>query len=416
MRRIPALFIALAIISAALQIFAFPVAGPVPVWRTALCWIALLPLLYALLGRDKVDQPLSVLESAILGYLCGTFWYAGNCYWIYQTMYLYGGLPKPVALGILFLFALYLGLYHALFAAIIGCLRRSCLTRNQVLLLAPFAWVAVELARARITGFPWDLLGLTQIDNPVLARLAPYTGTYGLSFFIAFINALWLMRFVLRERRYIRPALTAAGVLIFLAYLFALRAIPAPRQKPTAATANLVQENLSVGAERTGVPETTRQLLDSFTHLSTYPSSTFLSGIPEMPGTPEVVMLHKGGPSDLPEGEDHTQSWQPQTDLIVWPEAPSGFFTNDSVFLAQMHALADSSQALLIIGSLGIDRNSTPNPDRPYFEYDSATFFRPNSPAPTPMMPVTTRFTSSHSVSTSPSKTFFSSLASSPPG
>jgi apolipoprotein N-acyltransferase len=297
-------------------------------------------------------------------------------------MYLYGGLPKPVALGILLLFALYLGLYHALFAAVVAALRRSGLSRNQLLLLAPFAWVAVELARARITGFPWDLLGLTQIDNPLLARLAPITGAYGLSFAVALVNSLWLVRLSVRERRYTRPALTLAGVLIILGYPLALHLLPAPPQNPPTATANLLQENLSVGAERSAPPETIQQLLNSFTYLSTHPSPTFLSGIPEMPGTPEVVLLHKSGARS--EGEDQTATWQPQTDLIVWPEAPSGFFTSDPNFLSQMHALADRSHALLIIGSLGIDRNPVPDADRPYLEFDSATFFRPNSPGPGP--------------------------------
>jgi apolipoprotein N-acyltransferase len=376
-------FVGLAVLSAALQLLPFPIAGPVPLWRTAFAWVALLPLIYALVGpaREK-DGQTSLLQSAVLGYLCGVLWYAGNCYWIYQTMYLYGGLPKPVALGILFLFALYLGLYHALFAAIIGALRRSGLTRNAVLLIAPFAWVVVELARARITAFPWDLLGVTQIDNPLLVRLAPITGAYGLSFVVAMVNSLWLLRLSVRERRHTRPALTFAGVLIIVGYPLVLHLLPAPHQNPATATANLVQENLSVGAERTGPPETTQQLLDSFTYFSTHPSPTFLSGIPEMPNTPEVVILHKGGPSDLPEGQDHTQSWQPATDLIVWPEAPSGFLTSDPNFLSQMHTLADTSHALLIVGSLGIDRNPLPDPDRPYLEYDSATFFRPNSSAP----------------------------------
>jgi apolipoprotein N-acyltransferase len=160
-------------------------------------------------------------------------------------------------------------------------------------------------------------------------------------------------------------------VLFFLGYLFALHTLPAVKQNPASATANLVQENLSVGAERTGPPETTQQLLESFSYLSTHPSPTFLSGIPEMPDTPEVVMLHKGGPSDLPEGEDHTQSWTPATDLIVWPEAPSGFFTSDPNFVKRMHELADSSHALLIVGSLGEIANPLPNPDRPYLLYDS---------------------------------------------
>ncbi len=381
MRSIPARLWALAAISAGLQLLPFPIAGPVPLWRTAFAWIALVPLFYALLARDRNDRPLSLLQSALLGYLCGVIWYAGNCYWIYQTMYLYGGLPGPVSLGILILFALYLGLYHALFAVLFAFFRRSAPGRNGALMLAPFAWVAVELARARITGFPWDLLGLTQIDNPILARLAPITGAYGLSFVVALINSLWLMRITVRSRRYTRPALTFAGVVVFAGYLLALHVLPVPKLNPTTATATLVQENLSVGAARTGPPETTQQLLDSFTYLSTHPSPTFLGGIPEMKGTPEIVILHKGGPPEIAEGEDHTRSWTPATNLIVWPEAPSGFFTTDPAFLRQMHQLADSSHALLIIGSLGVESNPDNVADRPYLLFDSATFFRPADPS-----------------------------------
>ena len=97
--------------------------------------------------------------------------------------------PEPASAGILVLFCLYLGLYHALFGALIAAFRRSGLGTQGALLLSPFAWVAVELARARITGFPWDLLGIAQIDNPLLTRLAPFTGAYGISFVIAAVNA-----------------------------------------------------------------------------------------------------------------------------------------------------------------------------------------------------------------------------------
>ena len=343
--------------------------------------MALLPLLYALLGVDRRDLPLSRLQGAAIGYLCGIVWYAGNCYWIYQTMYFYGGLPKPVAVAILFLFALYLGLYHALFGFLLASFRSAGLSRNSVLLLAPFAWVAVELARARITGFPWDLLGITQIENPLLARLAPITGAHGLSFFVALVNSLWLVRVTVRSRRYTRPALVLAGIAVCAGYLLILRSVPAPKQNAAAATANLVQENLSVGAERTGPPETTAELIDSFSHLSTHPSPTFLNGIPELPRTPEVVMLHKGSSPDNAEGEDRTQTWTPRTDLIVWPEAPSGFSTADPEFLRRMHQLADSSQALLIIGSLGVvpNRDAETQAERPYLVYDSAAFFTPGA-------------------------------------
>src|SRR6185437_5103061 len=203
----------MAALSGILQIFPFPIAGPTPLWRTAFCWIALLPLFWALLAQSTAKSPLNLRQGAILGYLCGFVWYLGNCYWIYQTMYLYGGLAKPVAAGILVLFCLYLGLYHALFATLITACRAR-FGRQAALFLVPFAWVAVELARARITGFPWDQLGVTQIDHLLLTRLATVTGVYGLSFVIAAINAVWLVRIRIRERRFTRSALTAAGVAI----------------------------------------------------------------------------------------------------------------------------------------------------------------------------------------------------------
>jgi apolipoprotein N-acyltransferase len=251
--------------------------------------------------------------------------------------------------------------------------------RNAVLLLSPLVWVVVELARARITGFPWDLLGMTQVDNPLLARLAPVTGVYGLSFVVALVNALWLVRVRVKNRRFTRPGLALAGVILCAGYLFLLHALPEVKQSPATATVTLVQENLSVGAERSGPPESESRMLDSFSHLSTHPSPTFLAGIPEMAGTPEVVMLHRGGrdAKEIPEAEDQTQTWTPQTDLIVWPESPAGLFTTDAEFLNRMHGLADSSKSLLIIGSLGLAPNHEPGAERPYFLYDSATFFKP---------------------------------------
>src|SRR4051794_9954877 len=115
MRALPLRLWALAMLSGALQIFPFPIAGPVPVWRTVVCWIALLPLLFCLTTGDLKGRPLRLRDGAALGFASGVVWYLGNCYWIYQTMYLYGGIAKPAAAGILLLFCSYLGLYHALF-------------------------------------------------------------------------------------------------------------------------------------------------------------------------------------------------------------------------------------------------------------------------------------------------------------
>ena len=384
MRSIPVRLWVLAFLSGVLQVLPFPIAGPVPVWRTAFCWVALAPLLWALTGNDAGGRPLRVAQGAALGYASGFVWYLGNCYWVYATMHLYGGIAKPAAAGILVLFCLYLGLYHAIFGALIAAFRRANLGRINLgvrgaLLLSPFAWVAVELARARITGFPWDQLGITQVDNPLLTRLAPYVGAYGISFVIASVNALWLMRISLKQRRYTRPALAVACVAIVLLYVFFLRRVQPPIHEGTQATATLVQENLEVGAEaaKAGPPLTMGEKLRTFSELSLFPpADEACDGIPELPGT------QCAGPVSAQQRADSggTRYLQP-TDLIVWPEAPNDFIVFDPPLPASISSqefrtaisnLAHTANAPIIVGDISVDAD--PQVKRGYDEYNSADF------------------------------------------
>jgi apolipoprotein N-acyltransferase len=96
----------LAFVSAVLQVLPFPIAGPTPVWRRLFCWVCLTPLLYAMSSEGKNGKPLRVGQTALLAYFCGVLWYLGNCYWIYQTMHIYGEIPTVASLGILLLFSL----------------------------------------------------------------------------------------------------------------------------------------------------------------------------------------------------------------------------------------------------------------------------------------------------------------------
>ncbi|HXC96273.1 MAG TPA: apolipoprotein N-acyltransferase [Edaphobacter sp.] len=372
MRRIPLRLWALAALSAFLQILPFPIAGPVPPWRTVFCWAALLPLFWTLLANDKTENPLTVRQAASLSYFCGILWYLGNCYWIYQTMYLYGGLAKPVAGAILILFCLYLGLYHALFGVLFAAFRRR-FGRQSALLLVPFAWVAVELARARITGLPWDLLGIAQVDNPLLTRLAPITGAYGLSFIIAAVNALWLIRIRVREHRFTRPLLTIVGVAIIVVYVVGLRLIANPKVSPTTATATLVQENIEVGVANAGPQPTTQQLLDSFSYLSRYPSPRYYLGIPELPETPSVYLIRQ---RSLADGDNSGNQQLIPTDLIVWPESPAPFEDLDQQFRSSMSAVARAANAPVIVGNTGLEPN--PASRSGYTLYNRASFINPD--------------------------------------
>lgn len=359
MRALPLRLWALAMLSGALQILPFPIAGPVPVWRTVVCWIALLPLLFVLTGDVVEGRPLTMRDGAALGYLSGVVWYLGNCYWIYQTMNLYGGIAKPAAAGILLLFCLYLGLYHALFALMVTGLRRSgglkgTTSMQTALLASPFAWVAVELARARITGLPWDLLGMSQVDNPLLTRIAPLTGVHGMSFLIVAVNALWLLPITVRERRHTRTALTLVGVGIVLGYVLFLRRVLPPTHEGSSAIATLVQENLEVGAANTGPQMGKSEMFRSFSQLSLFPNlRARCNGIPEMARTRCVGFDGAEGQTGPPMG------YLARTDLIVWPESPAPFEEADPEFRDALSRLARVAHAPIIVGNVSVDADKT---------------------------------------------------------
>src|SRR6202162_2938520 len=117
----------LMLLSAGLQIVIFPLPD-----LYFLSWAAVAPLLIALLRARKPDTlqllagvkllPAKPGQAFLLAYCCGILWYAGTCYWIYNTMRQYGGVGTLAALGLLFLFCLYLALYHGLFGLLIGLL------------------------------------------------------------------------------------------------------------------------------------------------------------------------------------------------------------------------------------------------------------------------------------------------------
>ena len=352
MRLVPLRLYGLAVFSALLQLLPFPLAGPVPFWRRLICWFCLVPLLLALAGKDKRDEALRPLSSALLAYVCGVLWFAGNCYWIYQTMFLYGGLPAPVSFGILILFSLYLGLYFALFGACYSLVRRWK-GDGAALLLSPFLWVAVELARTQITGFPWDLLGYTQIDNSWLCSLAPWTGVMGLSLAVAIGNALWLWR-----PTWLGKATQAVGPVLALSCV--ALSYTGSRFQPPSREANgaaiLVQDNLSVGAQAAGRRESQPELMESLFARTLHPQ--IASAVTDL----GLVKQIRPG--------------LPQPEIVLWPEAPTEFSDDDMRFREVMSRVAQATNAPVAVDAVG--QATTENATGRYDEFVSASFFLPD--------------------------------------
>jgi apolipoprotein N-acyltransferase len=314
----------LVLLSAVLQILSFPLPG-----LYILSWISVAPLLVALL-RARNPETLQLDESRkllparpwqgfLLAYACGVLWYVGTCYWVYDTMHQYGGLSAPVGLFVLLLFALYLGLYHGLFGFLVSVLAHKDSGNRLALLSAPFLWVAIELARTRVSGFPWDLLGITQVDNIPLTRIATVTGVYGLSFEILLVNVALAATFLVhRSRRKMLMFASIAAILL----LQAGRWLSLP---PVAGdhSAVLLQQNLSEGGSEPWTDEQTQSTLREFSALS-------LNSLPHQ-----------------------------HPDLIVWPESPAPFQTNDPAFREPISKLARQANTWLVIGSIGVDNPHT---------------------------------------------------------
>jgi apolipoprotein N-acyltransferase len=299
-----------AALSGVLQALCFPSPS-----LSALSWVALAPLLVALVRTNWQGSAPSPKAGFALGYLSGVVWYAGSCYWIYHVMHAYGGLAAPVAAALLVLFCLYLGLWHGLFGILLTLVARSGpFAGGRALAVAPFLWVAMELARVRVSGSPWDLLGTAQVANIPLTQMATVTGVYGVSFAIVVVNSAFAAALAVpRERRW-----TMLAASLVAAVALQLGMLAQPPADPATHTARLVQQNIPI--------------LDSSGWTAEYFDRT-LAELGEISAAPPA-------------------SGAVAPSLIVWPESPAPFYVNDPRFQQAVSALAVERRAYVVAGSL----------------------------------------------------------------
>ena len=285
--------------------FNFPILAPV----------ALAPLLIAC-ARER-----SWKRRFVLGWASGfVFWFA-VCYWIQFVLEVHGGMGRWGGWGTFVLFAFLKGLYTATFAAFAGPVMRTAWAIPGAAAL----WTAVEYAHGTIglawigLGFAWLDLGNAAIDMPLLPRLAPITGVWGLSFALAMIGCAIALAFLRRPPVHY----------VWLAAFASLPLLPAP-PPPHAGTerVRVVQPNIDTEAEWTS--ETMAQL--------------------------EQRMVLLSEPADAP--------------LIVWPEAPAPFYPSQPSFRKYMGDLARDAQATMLIGGVGYTTGGSP--------LNSAFLFKPD--------------------------------------
>ncbi|HUZ05691.1 MAG TPA: apolipoprotein N-acyltransferase, partial [Acidobacteriaceae bacterium] len=225
------------------------------------------------------------------------------------------------------------------------------------LLFTPFLWVAMELACARITSFPWNQLGISQIDNLWLIRVAAWTGVYGISFLIAAINCAFVAALLLHGWR-VRTVFLVAGIILAGALQSGSRWKPAPEVAP--ATAMLLQPNLNVDGSDNWSGDAFDIKMQHFAVLSENKCNPYIAGIPET----GALFQHPDCSQRSTDG--------PVANLIVWPESPAPFREDDPRFQHWISALAQDAHAPMIVGDIAIVRKPGEQPGLDVF--NSASF------------------------------------------
>jgi len=325
----------LAAASGGLQILVFPLPD-----LAFFCWIAIAPLLYALIrtGIENEERLWPAFKRGFwLAMVSGIIYYAASCYWMGVVMHNYGGISGGVALAIMAAFSIAAGSAEALFGGLLAMVAARRRWAAKALVLAPVFWVTMELLyRSRVWSFPWDLLGTALVDNIPLSRIATVTGTYGLSFEIMLVNAAFVSAFLGPRRR---RALVLAGCILLCGILET-----GPYFEPPPAVANstarLVQQNIPLNINWT--PQSYEATLADLAKLS----------------VPQPGELMAGAP--LP-------------DLIIWPESPAPFWENDPRLHHTLSSIAQQAHAYVLAGILGVPHGGDPNQ-----MYNSAELVAPN--------------------------------------
>jgi len=278
---------------------------------SGLAWVAPALILLAARGGNALR----------LGFLAGFTHYLVSLSWLLHIPVKFYPILGWLAL------AAYLALYPATWVWV--CLKMkggragvgtgNWLTRAGFALFCGAAWVAVEMIVARMfTGFPWNLLGVSQQKLLPLIQIATWTGVYGVSFLVVWFSASLLNAFdeLIRQpaarqvwlKELALPTLTLA--VVYAGGLHRIRSAAIP------------DRSLRIALIQPSIPQTMIwNATDSATRLE------------------ELMKLTRAALTNQP-------------DLLIWPEAATPRMLRDDPDLQRaVSQLALSNHVWMILGS-----------------------------------------------------------------
>ena len=279
--------------------------------------------------------------------MTGAVYFWGTLYWLVETMTTFGGLGIPVAVFAASVLVAYLSLFPAAFAVVFARSRRAF--GFGAYFLAPFIWTATELGRQYIwDGFPWALLGYSQVRFLAVAQVASIIGVYGLSWLLALAAAAAAAIVIERDRRRWTFAAGVSACIVISAMWGTWRLRDAP---------------LTRAGDRVRVAVVQGNILQDDKNAA-------------YTGNREVAELINARYLDLTR-----QALASGATFVMWPESSTPFlFERDLVRGSAIRRLASEAQVTLLIGSDQVEPiKATLQTEKPkYFYYNAAFLVKPD--------------------------------------
>ncbi len=193
-----------ALLAAVMLILAFP---DFEFWFLA--WFALVPLMWAV-EREKD----SILRSFVVGWIFGTAFFFGTCWWLTYAPIHYAAFPWPLAYFLILIACLGAGVFPGVFAAILSKLLHRF--GSWAFLAAPFVWVFTEFLRYWLTGNNWNAIGYSQAFAVTGLPFAQAGGVLAVSFLCVVPSVLVSLLIVARDRFAIQIAIFAPIFVLFV--------------------------------------------------------------------------------------------------------------------------------------------------------------------------------------------------------
>jgi len=225
-------------------------------------WIALIPLMLACAGAAP-------RRAAFLGWLSGAVFFASSLYWLRHVSLL-------GEIGLSF----YCALYFIPFAVFVSLRRDGWRSTGGFkntgwMLGASAVWAASEYLRAIVaTGFPWNLLGVSQYKDLAFIQIAEWGGVYAISALMVFVSAaaaVTILQYAAGLRRRYRMHVEMLSAVLIVALAWALGVQKLLEQKPagTPVRVALIQPNIpEVGNWEPADPELAYERLEKLTDIA----------------------------------------------------------------------------------------------------------------------------------------------------